>query len=184
MLQHVLEKVLGVFQQVVLCVPENETELAASGVFGQAFLADFAGRIHLCPVADARHGLSRSLAGGVAYVEQHFDCDGVMVLLADMPFIQPSTLGVLLQAFEPGAIVYPCKGTVDSSGAQFSSAVPRQGHPVVFARDFFQPLKQQQGDKGGKAVIEQHPSKVIAVRVEDAGIYRDVDIQDDVVFSS
>ncbi len=93
------------------------------------------------------------------------DWSAVLVALADMPLIQPATIGRIATAAMPEQIVVPCfKG--------------QQGHPVAFGSRFFHLLVQCKGDRGARWVIDRYPQAVSELAIDDPGILRDVDTPD------
>ena len=108
---------------------------------------------------EAAQGMGRSLAAGIAAAAKH---PFVFVALADMPFAQPATLRQLLELATPGCIVRPLyRGT--------------PGHPVGFAEDYFDALKQLEGDQGAREVIRRYSRSLVQLWTDDAGVVRDVD---------
>ena len=113
----------------------------------------------------ALEGLGASLAAGVAASP---DDDGWIVALGDMPFIDPLTIRAVATALENGALI---AAPVDASG--------RRGHPVGFARGLRNELASLAGDDGARGVIERHHGELRAIRVDDPGIFRDIDRRED-----
>lgn len=108
---------------------------------------------------EAEQGMGHSLAAGIAAAADH---PFVFVALADMPFTQPATLRELLELAAPGCIVRPLyKGT--------------PGHPVGFAEEYFEALKQLEGDQGAREVIRKYSQSLVQLWTDDAGVVRDVD---------
>ena len=108
---------------------------------------------------DAAQGMGRSLAAGIAAAADH---PFVFIALADMPFAQAATLRELLELAAPGCIVRPLyKGT--------------PGHPVGFAEEYFESLRQLEGDQGAREVIRCHSRSLVQLWTNDAGVVRDVD---------
>jgi molybdenum cofactor cytidylyltransferase len=105
-------------------------------------------------------GLSTSLKAGIAAVPAA--CDGALVLLGDMPQIEPGDLDRLIAAFAPGAIVVPVHDG-------------RQGNPVLWARAHFPGLMRLEGDAGAKRLIAVHRGSVREVELGTARIFADVD---------
>jgi len=54
----------------------------------------------------------------------------------------------------------------------------RQGHPVLFGRDFWAALSRLTGDEGARSVVRAHPASCIRLDVEDPGVLQDVDRPD------
>ena len=113
----------------------------------------------------ALEGLGASLAAGVAASPGD---DGWIVALGDMPFIDPLTIRAVAAAIENGALV---AAPVDASG--------RRGHPVGFGRALREDLASLCGDEGARSVVERHREALHAVRVDDPGIFRDIDRRED-----
>ncbi len=110
--------------------------------------------------ADAARGQSRSLAAGVAAM---FDCDGLVVGLADMPFVKPETLRILIAAMtaQPQDIARPrCQG--------------RPGNPVGFPAFAFAALTRIEGDQGARQVVAAS-DRVRLIDVDDRGVLQDID---------
>jgi molybdenum cofactor cytidylyltransferase len=109
---------------------------------------------------NAGEGMGTSLAAGVRATS---DADGWIVALADMPFIRPDTIRAVAKALQDGAaIVAP-------------SFRGERGHPVGFARRFYEELASLHGDDGARQLLKQHPDAVTLYEVEDPGVVRDID---------
>lgn len=108
----------------------------------------------------AHEGQSRSLA---AAVRAMWHCDGLIIGLADMPFVQPGTLTALRETLirKPEHVARPV-------------CDERPGNPVGFPRRLFATLTGLAGDMGAKSVIAQD-QRVTLVCVRDDGIHRDID---------
>ena len=109
---------------------------------------------------NAGEGMGTSLAAGVRAAAE---ADGWVVALADMPFLRPETIRVIAKAISDGAAI----------------AAPayrgERGHPVGFARRFFEELSALHGDSGARALLDRHPDWVTVHEVEDPGVLRDID---------
>lgn len=110
------------------------------------------------PGRSTGEGMGRSIACGVA-ARPH--ASGWIVALADMPSIDAATIAAVQAAIAAGA----------------PSAAPsyrgRRGHPVGFGAVCGPALAALEGDAGARAVLLQHPPRLIAV--DDPGILYDVD---------
>lgn len=115
---------------------------------------------------DYASGMASSLKIGIGEVPASHA--GTLVLLADMPFVQPRTLDGLISAFvahsSADAIVPTYQGKV--------------GNPVVLARRLFGELAALDGDRGARAIWGQPGRSVIEQPVSDAGILRDIDTRE------
>ena len=108
---------------------------------------------------DAREGMGRSLAAGVAVARGHAHA---FVALADMPFVEAATLRRLRSLAGPGRIVRP----------MFRG---RPGHPVGFSEDHFEALSRLRGDEGAREVVAANPRALVTLWTDDAGVTRDID---------
>lgn len=118
-----------------------------------------------CVVAQrADEGMGASLAAGIAGAT---DASGYVIALADMPFIQVSTIARVVDALHAGAsIVAPLyRG--------------RRGHPVGFASAHRDALLALRGDEGANALLVANDSAVELIDVDDPGVLRDVDVPED-----
>lgn len=110
-------------------------------------------------------GQLSSLLAGLDAV-QGLEPVAVLVTLVDVPAIRPDTITALL-------------GRLSGSPAAILRATyrGRHGHPVVFRRSVFDPLRRADPTAGAKAVLRTHP--VEDVRVEDPGVVDDIDTPED-----
>jgi molybdenum cofactor cytidylyltransferase len=113
-------------------------------------------RITACP--RAAEGMGESLAWGVRTAPV---AAAWLIALADMPWVQPATIGRVRDALCQGApIVAPaCQG--------------ERGHPVGFSSALYAELIALSGDAGAKTILARH--NIALVATEDAGVLRDVD---------
>jgi molybdenum cofactor cytidylyltransferase len=125
---------------------------------------------------DALHGMGASLANGIARAvafEQQQDqpFDGVLVMLADMPYVREVTIKRLIENFSPDKIAIPC----------YLQAYKEKkwGNPVLFSRKWFTALQGLHGDRGAKSLLKANPCARVEVVVDDPGILRDIDTPED-----
>lgn len=110
------------------------------------------------PLAD--EGMGTSLAAGVNATA---DAGGWIIALADMPWIQATTITALADRMKNGAsMVAP-----EYEG--------QRGHPVGFSSRWRQPLQALSGDKGAWDLITNHSHELELLATEDAGVVKDVD---------
>lgn len=124
--------------------------------------------VHIEVFADAGKGMGASLAFGMRQALQHYDWDGCLVCLGDMPFIRPETYLALAEALRPDNIVLP-----DYGG--------KTGNPVGFGRIFFTALTGLEGDRGGRDVIRDCSDAAVRITVTDPAISQDIDTPDDLI---
>jgi molybdenum cofactor cytidylyltransferase len=109
----------------------------------------------------ASAGLGESIAAGVC-ATAHWQ--GWLIHLADMPFVAPALFIEVADALEFHAIVRPCVGE-------------HPGHPVGFARQWFEKLSQLSGDNGARELLRAEAVHLIAAG--DADSQRDIDLPSD-----
>ena len=97
-------------------------------------------------------GLSRSVRLGL---ERLTDCDGVLFLVADQPWLKRDSAEALvaLWAQNPGKIAAMAHGGV-------------RGNPCLFPARFYPELLELTGDRGGSGVIRRHPQALHLLEVE------------------
>ncbi len=109
---------------------------------------------------NASEGMGTSLAVGVRATS---DANGWIVALADMPFIRPETIRIVMKALQEGAAI---------AAPSFHGG---RGHPVGFARRFLEELSSLRGDDGARKFLNEHPEWVNILEVDDPGVVRDID---------
>jgi molybdenum cofactor cytidylyltransferase len=110
------------------------------------------------------HGMGRSIAVGVA---ASGDSGGWCILPADMPFIQPRTTRVIVEALRNGAAL----------AAPYHQG--QRGHPVGFGRAFKEDLLQLHGELGARVIVEKNGERLLRLELDDPGILMDVDRPED-----
>ncbi|HET9642349.1 MAG TPA: nucleotidyltransferase family protein [Burkholderiaceae bacterium] len=111
--------------------------------------------------SDKRMGMGFSIASGVS---ARPDAPGWLIMPADMPLIQPSTLLAVARALEHHPVAY----------AQYKG---RRGHPVAFASELYSELVMLTGDEGARRLTARYPA--FGVEVDDPGVLIDVDTPED-----
>jgi len=114
--------------------------------------------VTLCTNAD--EGMGASLACAVRAAGP---ADGYLVALADMPFVQPSSVAALRDALVSGARI---------AAPYFRT---RRGHPVAISGTFFDRLIELGGDEGARKILAAHEAELVKVPVGDPGVIRDID---------
>ncbi|MBW1831905.1 MAG: molybdopterin-binding/glycosyltransferase family 2 protein [Deltaproteobacteria bacterium] len=108
-------------------------------------------------------GMGTSVRTGVSAVGD--DVDGVLVALADMPWVSSAVIDRLLDAFSPDgdlSIYIPMFGR-------------KRGNPVLWGSRHFPELRQLSGDVGGKSLFHRHAEAICYVDVESAAVNIDID---------
>ncbi|WP_245261914.1 NTP transferase domain-containing protein [Ancylobacter sp. FA202] len=116
---------------------------------------------------DFAQGLSTSLKAGVAALPK--EVERVVVMLGDMPMVEPSLVDCLADALDPA------RGRL----AAVPVAEGRQGNPVALARALFPALKTLAGDVGARQILAQNADFVVEVPVEGESAFLDIDTHED-----
>jgi xanthine dehydrogenase accessory factor len=111
-------------------------------------------------------GLSTSLRAGIAAVPP--ECEGVVVLLGDMPGITAPLIEKVVKAFDASEDRAICVATAGGE----------RGHPVLWGRQFFPELEALDGDAGARAVMSRYPNLVREVEAGDGAPLADIDTPD------
>ena len=135
-------------QRILVLHPGDEAIAAVYEAHWQIVYAEF-----------AHHGMGHSIAAAAKHAG---DCTAVLIALADMPLVSPTTFMLLAEAARPDRIVVPF----------FDQ---QRGNPVVIGRDFLGELAELKGDTGARQLMQQHPEVVVRLQVSDAGVLRDID---------
>jgi molybdenum cofactor cytidylyltransferase len=112
---------------------------------------------------DYAKGLSTSLKCGLRALPA--DCDGAVVLLADMPGVTASLVDRLIAAFDP----------TEDRAICVAARNGKHGNPVLFARRFFPEILTIDGDVGAKHLLAQYSESVCEVEAADDGPLIDID---------
>ena len=91
-------------------------------------------------------------------------CTACVMMLVDHPLVRVRTVRALVEAFErEGApMVVPRFGD-------------RRGHPVLFARELFEPLCTGPLDGGARRIVRDRGVRPLEVAVDDPGVLSDID---------
>jgi len=141
--------------RVVAVVRPGVPELAQA-------LTDAGVEVTVCP--DAAAGMGHSLAHAISATP---DAGGWIVALADMPFVAPDSIRRVAAALHEGA---------DLAAPEYRGA---RGHPVGFAARYRKDLSTLTGDAGARAVLKRDHASVRIVALDDPGVLRDIDTQQD-----
>lgn len=93
---------------------------------------------------------------------------GVMLIVADQPYISPETLNGMAEAFysKPRTILR----------AAFDG---RAGNPVIFPEKYFEELKNLTENENGRTVIKRHQEDIILYEVGSKAELYDIDTKED-----
>jgi molybdenum cofactor cytidylyltransferase len=123
-----------------------------------------------CEILETPHaerGMGASLAAAVLASP---DAEGWVVALGDMPHIRAATHRAVMESIRKGALL----------AAAVSAGTKERGHPVAFSRPLFAELASLDGDEGARSVVARHRDKLVAVPVDDPGIFHDIDMPEDI----
>lgn len=174
MLDVVLALYAGVFERVMMVAQDGDAFAAHwAGIHGvERIVIDPAWALSRqseptsAPMGMGESGMGDSLARGAQALLLQPDVSGVIVGLADMPAVSPSTLTALRQALRDHArpVVPVYQGQL--------------GQPRGFPADCLQALAQLHGDQGARYLLDwRHQAH--AVQVDDPGVLIDVDTPQD-----
>ena len=112
---------------------------------------------------DYREGISGSLKLGLSSLPA--DIDGVIILLADMPFINSVHINELIAEFNPVTerdIVAPIRKG-------------RMGNPIIWSARYIPAMMKLNGDRGARSLLDEYAANVWEVPMGDDAIFMDVD---------
>ena len=116
-------------------------------------------------------GQSTSLGLGLHWVQSlpHRECiQAVLVLLGDMPLVQPATLHALINAYTAALQQQtPVQAVLPTYQGQ-------RGNPVLLGCGLLPALLTITGDTGARSVLAAHEEKLL-LPVQDSGILHDID---------
>lgn len=123
-------------------------------------------RLEIVENPRAETGIASSIRCGIAGLPETTEV--VAIALGDVPLVAKETVIELLKAYDETRrpIVFP-----EYRG--------RQGHPVLWDRSFFGELRNLEGDRGAKALLERNRHVALAVPVVDSGVCLDIDTPED-----
>ncbi len=108
-------------------------------------------------------GLSTSLARAIAALDE--SVDGVVVCLGDMPRVSAATIDRLIAAFDPLEGRAICVATHNG----------KRGNPMIFARRFFDEVRELSGDLGARHLTGAYPDLTCDVEMTEDGVLLDID---------
>jgi molybdenum cofactor cytidylyltransferase len=124
-----------------------------------------------CPVrivenVDYELGMSTSLRAGLS--EARPDCEAVLFVLGDQPFVTPAMIDELIARFaEKGSLIV--RPVIDGKPA----------HPVLMGSRLFPEILALEGDVGAREILARHPGDVDLLAMTDRRLALDVDTPED-----
>ena len=122
--------------------------------------------------ADYRSGQASSVGAGVAALNS--SATDVMVVLGDMPLLQPS----FLKALQHHHLANSQHEKMIGLPVHIKDGKRQLGHPVVWGRQFFSELQRLKGDQGGRQIWAEHPAMISYMTVDDPTAFLDTDTAD------
>ena len=155
-INHVLDKLLQIFDySELLVIVGHEHKLIKNLIFNKD--------IKILENINYKKGIGTSIALGVKYLET--DIDGVMIIPADMPYLNSKDLINLEKKF----IELNCEKVI------MPKHNSRIGNPVILPRNYFNTLKSLKDDFGARSLIEK---KDIITFKTGFGTIFDIDTRD------
>jgi CTP:molybdopterin cytidylyltransferase MocA len=96
------------------------------------------------------------------------EVEGVLFAPVDHPLFSPETVRALMAAF-----------TTHTPPVTLPSFEGWRGHPVLFHRDLFGELLEEDLPEGARTVVRRYLAERVQVPVEDPGILADIDTPED-----
>ena len=154
LLEHVLDAVRGAnVDEIVLVLGADAAEIQGTVSTGGLVVV---------MNESYQQGMGSSLRRGLAAVNAK--AEGVLVILADQPFVRTATLNSLIEyhrSHNTQIIIPMYKGF--------------RGNPVLVDRSVFPELMKLQGEIGCRAIFGSHTENIQKVPVDDPGILQDMD---------
>ena len=94
------------------------------------------------------------------------EVDGIILCLADMPWVRAGHLDALISQFTGDAVC----------ALYFES---QRGHPILFPKSWFAHLMTLQGDSGARSLLHEATETVTAIAASNDAILRDIDRLED-----
>jgi molybdenum cofactor cytidylyltransferase len=157
---HSLLPWLAAFEQVTVVVKPGSAKFC--NTITAALGAPAALRWVVCDHAVL--GMSASIACGV---HANRAAGGWMIGLADMPALPAAAIVGVRNALRQGA---------DLAAAAHNG---RRGHPVGFARRYYDELLALRGDVGARHLLQRDQTALVQIEFDDAGVLADIDMPGD-----
>ena len=116
---------------------------------------------------DYTEGIASSIKAGITHIlEEHKDCDNLVLMVCDQPHVNAGLLKTLIDTNQKtGKPIVACsyKNTI--------------GVPALFAKKFFPELLSLMGEEGGKRVLLRHENDIATIAFRNGEI--DIDTSAD-----
>ena len=156
-INHVLDTLFEIFDySELIVIVGHEHKLIKNLIFNKDII--------ILENLDYKKGIGTSIALGVSYLER--DIDGVMIIPADMPYLNSEDLFNLEKKF----IELNCKKVIVPEHKS------RIGNPVILPRNYFKILRSLKNDFGARSLIKK---KDIITFKTGFGTIFDIDTRDE-----
>jgi len=160
-INHILDTLFEIFDySELIVIVGHQHKLIKNSIFNKD--------IKILENIDYKKGIGTSIALGVNYLET--DIDGVMIIPADMPYLNSKDLMNLERKF----IELNCEKVV------MPEHNSRIGNPVILPRNYFNTLKSLKDDFGARSLIKK--KDVITFKTGFGTIF-DIDTRDELTKS-
>lgn len=152
LLRHVIDNALASrLSEVIVVLGHDADELQ------QKLMSIRSAKLRLVVNSEYTEGLSSSLRAGLAHADPR--AIAAAIVLGDQPELPSELIDRVLAAFceTDAAVLQPM---FDSSA---DASVP--GHPVVLARRIWPEVIQLKGDRGARALLDEHPTWLRTLRI-------------------
>lgn len=111
-------------------------------------------------------GQSESMKLGIR--SSSLDTEAFMFIVGDQPLLDSKTINIIIEMFKSSdkEIIVP-------------SYIGKKGSPTLFSSKFKDKLLEVEGDRGGRNIIEDNPTKVGYVTIDDYKVGLDIDTWDE-----
>ena len=143
-----------------------EEVIVVLGAYASSIESFLAGMPHMVIAInnDWQAGQASSLRRGIGTARKTKP-DAALVMLADQPMIEASSIRKLLEPFAEGHRIV---------ASHYNGVL---GAPAIFGAEFFDPLLELTGDHGAGAWLRNNANAVTAVQMDEAAF--DIDTPDD-----
>ncbi|MCH8321530.1 MAG: nucleotidyltransferase family protein [Proteobacteria bacterium] len=116
---------------------------------------------------DYSKGMGTSIHAGILSLER--DVEAALIVLGDMPFVDPETVNLLLRAHENKNEKLIFVPTYNG----------KRGNPVLWDKALFPELLSLKPGHGGNKIMKECPKFVQEINIYDDGILVDIDLHKD-----
>lgn len=123
-------------------------------------------QVNILRLGNYRNGMGSSLAESVHKIlSSQAQIKGIILLLSDQPFIDPSHLHNLVKAHK------------QSGKSVITKFKDKEGPPTLFNASLFNEIKSLKGDQGAKKILQKNEGQLLKISFEKAAI--DIDTAED-----